>query len=267
MKEKDVAGNLLPIREINGFPTVSSRLIAKNLNVEHSSFIRLINNHLSVIERDYERVGFEIIPLETKGGMQNIKVANLTEGQALFITTLSKNSQQAVDLKSKIVKSFLYFRETAHNQNTQIVQLTSAMTALAEMMKTGLGNVNERLEKLERKVVLKPVKEGNYDYTNVIDAKHISYDFVKVGGNNVRRIIVDEKIYYSINDINQAIGSNTESFQVARKLNRGGMNLAVKIWIFGNTHPAWFTTKRGLELIISGSRKLKATGEVIECEL
>ena len=30
--------------------------------------------------------------------------------------------------------------------------------------------------------------------------------------------------------------------------------LAIKIWLFGNTHPAWFTNAQGAQLTLSGSR-------------
>ncbi|CAN5309090.1 hypothetical protein BH09BAC1_BH09BAC1_14260 [soil metagenome] len=95
-----------------------------------------------------------------------------------------------------------------------------------------------------------PVHQSTY-----IDARDLAYDTVELNGRTVRHIVVDERDYYSINDIQRAIGTDTSSTQVARKLN-AKREMATKIFVFGNTHPAWFCTSTGMQLIISGSRIL-----------
>ena len=72
----------------------------------------------------------------------------------------------------------------------------------------------------------------------------------------MRSITLKGTTWVSVNDCNQAIHSSTGSFQVAKKLN-ARQQLAIKIWLFGNTHPAWFTNELGVQLILSGSRKLR----------
>lgn len=263
MKNETMAGNLLPIHENNGVPTVDSRIIADELGNHHKNLIELIKRHLPVIEMDYGRVAFETQPFETNGGIQKKRVACLTEGQALFIATLSRNSAKAVEVKSKIVKSFLHFREKTGALAMQVNQLTTLATTLAETLNTFIIETNNRLNRLESYVEPTAKKEVLPVAGNIIDARHIDFDFVKVNGQSVRRVIVDEKIYYSVNDINAAIGSSTGSVQTAKKLNHR-KKLAVKIWIFGNTHPAWFTTKRGLDLMIRGSRKVSGKNIVYD---
>ncbi|GIJ97467.1 hypothetical protein CAPN001_20360 [Capnocytophaga stomatis] len=66
---------------------------------------------------------------------------------------------------------------------------------------------------------------------------------------------------FSVNDINRAIHSATTSNQIAKKLNAKVIN-AYKVWIFGNTHPSWFTNANGMQLIISGSRILKSSNQL-----
>lgn len=98
--------------------------------------------------------------------------------------------------------------------------------------------------------------------TDFIDARNIPYGKVVVNETPVRMIVVDEVEYYSINDYHNAINSRTGANQAAKKLN-ALESLAVKIWLFGNTHPAWFTKIRGLELLGSGSRIMKSSNQLI----
>lgn len=96
---------------------------------------------------------------------------------------------------------------------------------------------------------------------NFIDARNIPYSSVLINDVPVRVIIIEETEYYSINDYHGAINSRTGANQSAKKLN-ALETLAVKIWLFGNTHPAWFTKIKGLELLASGSRVLKSSNQL-----
>jgi prophage antirepressor-like protein len=106
-------------------------------------------------------------------------------------------------------------------------------------------------------------KKGIYAMNNnrynddFIDARNIPYQRIKINNATVRMITVDKIDYYSINDYHTAINSRTSANQSAKKLNTLE-SLAVKIWLFGNTHPAWFTKWKGLELLASGSRIMKS---------
>lgn len=269
MKISQETGSLLPITVTEGEPTVSSIIISKQLGNEHESFMRLINTHKTAIEKDFGVLRFEIGKPKPNGGRPTKEVW-LTEGQSLFLLALSKNSPQAVALKSKVVKSFLYFREHFYNNNSEqlnqlVVNITQIADSIVQVAKSQevlvniINNHNERIERLERFTVQepKPVTINRPAIKGVyIDARDEEYDFVKINHNSVRRIIVNETVYYSIADFCNAIDSTTGAHQIAKKLNRQKPT-AFKIWIFGNTHPAWFTTKNGLKLLVSGSRNLK----------
>jgi prophage antirepressor-like protein len=111
-------------------------------------------------------------------------------------------------------------------------------------------------------------KKGIYAMNNnryndaFIDARNIPYQKIEINETTVRMITVDEIDYYSINDYHNAIKSRTGANQSAKKLNALD-NLAVKIWLFGNTHPAWFTKLKGLELLASGSRVTKMSNQIL----
>lgn len=92
------------------------------------------------------------------------------------------------------------------------------------------------------------IKENDF-----IDARDVPYQRQELNGFTIRFIQINGETWYSLNDIHTTIGCSTGSNQAAKKLNKK-QPLACKIWIFGNTHPAWFTTLLGFELLVSGSR-------------
>lgn len=90
--------------------------------------------------------------------------------------------------------------------------------------------------------------------TDFIDARDVPFYTKPINGYNVRCIDLNGKVWVVINDANKAIHSSTSSNQLAKKLNAKQI-LAQKIWLFGNTHPAWCTNQLGLQLLLAGSRK------------
>jgi phage regulator Rha-like protein len=251
---KPIEHGLLPIRTVNEVPVIDSRIMADELSYQHESLMRLIKNHKEVIENDFGIIGFEIGKINGKG--RPSKYCFLSENQALFVVALMKNTPKVMVFKSLIVRSFVYYREQIQQLSTvSLNKINEAILLLAE----SYGSIAGRITTLEQRVkepkkAYIPSRQEQSDY---VDARHITYDFDKVNKQNVRRVIIDERVYYSINDINSAIGSSTKAIQSAKKLN-ANQNFAIKIWVFGNTNPAWFTTRKGLELLVNGSRKMKA---------
>ena len=110
------------------------------------------------------------------------------------------------------------------------------------------------------------LKKGFYSMnsknkTDFIDARNIPYTHVTFNESPVRVITINEIPYYSLNDYHVALKSRTSSSEAAKKLN-AIEPLAVKVWLFGNTHPAWFAVLQGLQLIASGSRTFKASNQL-----
>lgn len=98
--------HLLPVRTSGETLTVSSVDFAAGLDIHHNNLLNTIRTHQPAIEADFGRVAFETRPLATTGGIQNQVAAYLTEDQALFISTLSRNSKRVVEFKATLVKSF-----------------------------------------------------------------------------------------------------------------------------------------------------------------
>ncbi|MBE7384392.1 MAG: Rha family transcriptional regulator [Leptolyngbya sp. SIO1E4] len=83
---------------------VDSRLIAQDLGIEHRSFVKTLDKYQSRIENGFGILRFEIA--EIKGRGQPARFAWLTEDQATFVMTLSRNTDRVVQCKLKLVKAF-----------------------------------------------------------------------------------------------------------------------------------------------------------------
>ena len=111
-------------------------------------------------------------------------------------------------------------------------------------------------------------KTGRYELakTNTtsdsIDARDVPYERMKYRCGDVRVIVLDGVRWVSINDLYRCLGIRTDSGQSVRKLN-AKQRLAQKIHLFGNTHPAWFTTMQGARLLVSGSTKVRGMKELM----
>ena len=86
-----------------------------------------------------------------------------------------------------------------------------------------------------------------------IDLRNELFTFVKINNHNIRVIIYNGLQWFSINDIKRALNTSTGTNQLAKTL----QDNVLKIWIRGNTNPAWFCDKQGVNLIGLGNRTLK----------
>lgn len=149
---------LIPIIEQDGVPTIESIVMAERLGIDHPSLIKVIKKYEDKITERFQRVRFQIRPFETKGGVQNVTVAYLTEEQSYFVATLSKNSERVVEFKAELVKAFQELRTKKYTPSVTLPQTyASALRQLAQEV--------EEKERLETQVKeLAPKAE----YTDVV---------------------------------------------------------------------------------------------------
>ncbi len=106
-----------------GQPVVSTLDVASGLGVRHKSLIETIRTYQQAVEENFGLVAFETAPAKQKDspfqtanlpvakrGTKPMTIAYLTEDQALFIGTLSRNSKRVVEFKSVLVRSFAEVR-------------------------------------------------------------------------------------------------------------------------------------------------------------
>lgn len=119
----------LTVENKNGILVVDSRLIAEELGIEHRSLLATIESRISEIESEFGAVTFEITPRKdyNKGGSQP-KVAYLTEEQATFVMTLSRNTDKVVQAKIHLIKAFSKAKQALQSINPELLNMLSNMT-------------------------------------------------------------------------------------------------------------------------------------------
>jgi phage regulator Rha-like protein len=86
---------------------VDSRLIATELGIEHRALMQTVKKHIEKIEMAFGVITFDMDkPLEGSQGGRPEKYALLTEPQANLLMSFSKNTDQVVDCKIKLICAF-----------------------------------------------------------------------------------------------------------------------------------------------------------------
>lgn len=104
----------LTIIEQNGQLVVDSRLIAEELGITHKSFKETIRTYQDEIEESFGALAF--LNGESTGGRPDTAYL-LTEDQATYIMTLSRNSEQVRFAKRNLVKAFSAAKSTLRNES------------------------------------------------------------------------------------------------------------------------------------------------------
>lgn len=109
--------NSLVFLSKNGLPLTTSLIIAESLERPHDSVIKLIRRHEDDLSSVDQRVGFQIRPFETAGGVQNREIAFLNEQQTTLLITFMTNTPKVVKFKIALVKAFYEMRKLLAQQS------------------------------------------------------------------------------------------------------------------------------------------------------
>jgi phage regulator Rha-like protein len=117
----------IQIVTVNESLVVDSRLIAQELGIEHASLLKTIKKYLDRLGRK-EPVKFEIdVVKRPQGGTYEISYCYLNEYQATLLMTFSRNTEQVLDCKEKLVEGFekakQLIKEVIPAQNDRIREL------------------------------------------------------------------------------------------------------------------------------------------------
>ena len=94
----------LTVSEVNSVLVVDSRLIAERLGVEHHNFLAVVEKHKTCAEQAF---GILLFETEVKNGRgRPVRYALLTEDQATFFMTLSRNTPATIECKLELVIAF-----------------------------------------------------------------------------------------------------------------------------------------------------------------
>lgn len=119
----------------------STEVMADELGNEHQAVIKLVRRYLPDFE-EFGRVGFEIRPFETAGGMQSRECALLNENQCYLLLTYAKNTEKARRLKIKLVKAFSEVRSASPRGGS--TDLAAAMAPLLTRVDQMLASQQEQ---------------------------------------------------------------------------------------------------------------------------
>lgn len=95
--------------KVDSVPFTTSEVIAEFAGVKRHAVQTLIQNHESDFA-EFGRVSFEMRPLPTKGGIQEVKVYHLAEEQATLLMTYLKNTERVRSFKKELVRQFYAMR-------------------------------------------------------------------------------------------------------------------------------------------------------------
>ena len=100
----------------NNEPRVDSRVIADGLGIQHKNVVETIRRYQSDFE-DFNHLTFETeVGVRQQGGGKAEIFVHLDEDQAIFLLTLSRNSERVVALKKGLTKTFGKYRKHAVKQ-------------------------------------------------------------------------------------------------------------------------------------------------------
>lgn len=135
-----------------GSLAVNTLDFANGLGIQHKNLLETIRTHQEAIERDFGRIAFQTQPLETGGGKQKGITAYLTEDQALFVGTLSRNSKRVVEFKSTLVRSFAEARKRLQPEPVPILSTEQILLQLAQQQTQLLTTQQDQLNQLRADV-------------------------------------------------------------------------------------------------------------------
>ncbi|OCZ50594.1 Rha family transcriptional regulator [Dehalobacter sp. TeCB1] len=161
-------------------PYTTSKLIAEYGGQEHRAVRQLIESYKSQL-KEFGRVTFEMIPFDTNGGIQNVKVYKLNEEQATFLITLMKNTPQVVLFKMELVKQFFTMRQELEKRRLERDTEFKSRKELTDKIKLYLGNDNFKFiafTQMIYKILFGKDAQGLRDTFEIKDKKKSPKDFM-----------------------------------------------------------------------------------------
>lgn len=131
----------MDIQNVGGQLVVDSRLVANELNIEHDSLVKNIVKYEAKIKKAFGHPRLEVETVANSvGAVNEVRYYWLTEQQASFLMTLSRNTDAVVEAKLDLVVSFEMAKqfiikqavelELAKKENTR---LSRALTSRTEV--------------------------------------------------------------------------------------------------------------------------------------
>ena len=175
---------------------IDSRLVAEELGLQHESFMAAVYKHKMAIEDICGALRFEIGPkLNKNSGGDQPKIVLLTEDQALYIGTLSKNTEAAVKFKGRVVLAYSKARRQLQSQSLSTELTRKQILSLALEAEEALEKANAIIAEQAPQVAL---AQKVIEATNLQTVAHVAKEF-GMGRQRMFKFLRDQKILLSDN--------------------------------------------------------------------
>jgi phage regulator Rha-like protein len=154
----------LAVFEQNGVLVVDSRLVASELNVTHSDWMRnIIKKYQAQIEQGFGSLRFENEVKKREIGATSENFVWLTEDQVLFVMTLSRNTERVIQCKMNLVKAFSNARKQLQQPQpmTTIQALAVMVNQMAEQERRMIEQ-EQQLKLAESRLAAVECEQGRY---------------------------------------------------------------------------------------------------------
>ena len=205
---------------------VDSRLVAENLGIDHSSFFRTVKKYQTKIEQRFSLIRFEIEAVKKQGqrGVKYHEFAWLTEDHALFLMTLSRNTDQVVECKANLVTAFSKARQIIPVQGDRIKELELQNSILEKQL--ALRQIDNTMLQLHGERVVLALR-GMSD--QIIEKETVVTEVVDPDKGTSTKILTAEQLRRAIKDRTGQDVKTMKSFTDAlRKAGRDDLLIPVK---------------------------------------
>lgn len=171
----------------NEIPVTTSLIISECTNIEHSSVIKLIRNHLKDLEK-FGTCRFEI--QKTKG--RPLEFAYLNEQQTTLLITFMRNSEIVINFKIKLVEEFY--------------KMKSIVSKISEMQTDEEWKLNRNIGKIARKEETDTIKEfveyaklqgstkAEMYYSNISKMENKGLFLIQEKFKNIREVLTGQQL-------------------------------------------------------------------------
>lgn len=168
----------ISVTDFNGTPVVDSRLIAQELGIQHKNLLATIKKYIERLEQK-QPVAFQTdVVKRPQGGTYEVSYCYLDEYQATKLMTYSRNTEQVLDCKDKLVDAFWKANKLITQQDKLVLPQT-----YKDALKALIAEIEEK-EKLEAENKL--LEQENEQLSEAVDELFSYSSIIRVAKfNNV----------------------------------------------------------------------------------
>jgi phage regulator Rha-like protein len=193
----------IQVTTVNEILVVDSRLVAEELGIEHRALMQTIKKYIDRLERK-EPVTFQMdVVKRPQGGTYEVSYCYLNEWQATLLMTFSRNTEQVLNCKEKLVDAFSEAKKLIKSHQTELTP-AEAILQMAQFM----VEQERKTKELEAKLALESQRNDQIE------------ELVKQHDAELERIHKPCGDYFTVMGYARLKGINGISLKMANSLGR-----------------------------------------------